>query len=207
MEWLDYADCAGDDPLKWDLDHVEADDVQAYARNVCGDCPVRRECAAHAIGDRLQVGRIFNELVAEVNPDVSFFERVETEGEAVVRQEGVIRGGVALVGDYEPLLYAEAGVRWHGLSDCTGCGRTLHKDTTPHKDRPEGSVRYASKGQCASCAYGKGLAKRGIRSSSRPREAMLMRERGMAVKDIAEDMGVTVGAVYTYLRRARNGRT
>ena len=34
-----------------------------------------------------------------------------------------------------------------------------------------------------------------------------MRERGMAVKDIAEDMGVTVGAVYTYLRRARNGRT
>ena len=36
MEWLDYADCAGDDPLKWDLDHVEADDVQEYARNVCG---------------------------------------------------------------------------------------------------------------------------------------------------------------------------
>lgn len=205
LEWLDYADCAGDDPLKWDLDHVVAVDVQEYARKVCSDCPVRRECAAHAIGDRSEVGRIFDRVVAASNADNPAGSRVEPEGEATARQVGVIRGGVALVDEYEPALYAVAGLPWHGFADCTSCGRALFKGNTPHSERPAGSVRYARSDQCSSCAYGKGLARLGGSVASRPREAWVLRERGMSVKDIAEDMGVTVGAVYTYLRRARNG--
>ena len=211
MEWLDYADCAGDDPLKWDLDHVEADDVQAYARNVCGDCPVRRECAAHAIEDRLQVGRIFNELVADNNPHLAIGDRVEAEGAATVRQSGVIRGGVALVGDYEEALYLAAGREWHGFKECTGCGRTLYSDwRIPESERPEGAVRQARAGICRSCARG-GTGTGASRDTISPQKAARVREcealyrSGLKLGEVADRMGVHKSTVQKYLELSRDG--
>ena len=207
MEWLDYADCAGDDPLKWDLDHVEADDVQEYARSVCGDCPVRRECAAHAIEDRSEVGRIFEEVSIAANLDDLDREPISEVSVASIGQVGVIRGGVALTGDHQKLLHEAAGLEWDGLRECSGCGRGLWSGSTPKEKRPEGSVRYASYGKCASCAYGNGRASRayGNLGRGRPDEAVALRARGMKTRDIAELMGIKQRTVQEYLRKARDG--
>ena len=211
MEWLDYADCAGDDPLKWDLDHVEADDVQAYARNVCGDCPVRRECASHAIDDRVEAGRIFNDVAESANAGLAIMDRVEAEGVSVLAQTGVIRGGVALVPGCEKLLFAAAGRVWHGCVECACCGRLLFKDGTPMERRPAGSVRRAARGMCSSCAYGSGTAKMGRRggvsprTSARAREATSLREKGVPWSVVADRLGVTERTAMKYVRGARGG--
>ena len=211
LEWLDYADCAGDDPLKWDLDHVEADDVQEYARNVCSDCPVRMECAAHAIDDRIEVGRIFNDIAESVNEHLAIIDRVEAEGVSVLAQTGVIRGGVALVPGCEKLLYAAAGRLWHGCVECVSCGRLLYKDGVPKESRPAGSVQYAARGMCGSCAYGSGIAKMGRRGTvsprtvARSREASGLREQGLSWSEVADRLGVTERTAMRYVRDARNG--
>lgn len=211
LEWLDYADCAGDDPLKWDLDHVEADDVQEYARRVCSDCPVRRECAAHAIDDRIEVGRIFNDIAESVNEHLAIIDRVEAEGASVLAQTGVIRGGVALVPGCEKLLYAAAGRLWHGCVECVSCGRLLYKDGVPKESRPAGSVQYAARGMCGSCAYGSGIAKMGRRGTvspqtvARSREASGLREQGLSWSEVADRLGVAERTAMRYVRDARNG--
>lgn len=211
MEWLDYADCAGDDPLKWDLDHVEVEDVQAYARKVCADCPVIRECAAHAIDDRIEVGRIFNDVAETANESLGIVDRVEAEGVSTLAQTGVIRGGVALVPGCEKLLYAAAGRVWSGCVECLSCGRLLYKDGTPKGSRPAGSVQYASRGMCASCAYGSGIAKMGRRGTvspqtkARAREATRLRELGLSWSEVADRLGVTERTAMRYVREARNG--
>ena len=211
MEWLDYADCAGDDPLKWDLDHVEADDVQEYARNVCGDCPVRRECAAHAIDDRVEAGRIFNDVAESANEHLAIVDRIEAEGVSVIPQTGVIRGGVALEPGCEKLLYAAAGRVWPGCIECACCGRLLYKDGTPKGSRPAGSVQYAARGMCGSCAYGSGNAKMGRRGTvspqtlARAREATSLREKGVPWSEVADRLGVTERTAMRYVREARNG--
>lgn len=212
MEWLDYADCAGDDPLKWDLDHVEADDVQAYARSVCGDCPVRRECAAHAIDDRVEAGRIFNDVAESANESLAIVDRIEAEGVSVIAQTGVIRGGVALVPGCEKLLYEAAGRMWHGCVECASCGRLLYKDGTPKERRPAGSVQYAARGMCSSCAYGSGIAKMGRKGAvspqtvARAREATSLREKGVPWSEVADRLGVTKRTAMRYVMEARNGQ-
>jgi hypothetical protein len=50
--WMDSALCAQTDPDLW---HPEgAGDRYRHAKTICGNCPVRRECEAHA--DRLEGG-------------------------------------------------------------------------------------------------------------------------------------------------------
>lgn len=202
MEWLDYADCAGDDPLKWDLDHVEVDDVQAYARKVCADCPVKRECADSAI-PKHEIGKIFNRVVASANLANAESVRVEPEREAVARQYGVIRGGVALVGQYETLLYAVAGAEWNGLKDCLDCGRVVYRsDKVPVADRPEGSVSVVRHGMCSTCAYGPpAVRKAGL--PTRVAEAAELRRLGFKAREVAERMGVAVRTVDRYWSLAR----
>ena len=211
MEWLDYADCAGDDPLKWDLDHVEAEDVQEYARNVCGDCPVRRECAAHAIDDRVEAGRIFNDVAESANEHLAIVDRVEAEGVSVIAQTGVIRGGVALVPGCEKLLYAAAGRVWPGHIECPCCGRLLYKHGTPKELRPAGSVQRAARGMCASCAYGSGRAKMGRKNTvaprtvARAREVVALREKGLSWSEVADRLGVDKSTAMRYVRESRRG--
>lgn len=206
MEWLDYGDCVGDDPLKWDLDHVEVDDVQGYARKVCSDCPVRRECAESAL-TKHDVGEIFNRVVTSVNPGLAIGDRVESEGYAAIRQYGVIRGGVALVGDYESELYAVAGREWHGFKDCTGCGRPVYRGRTPVEDRPEGSVRAANKGRCQPCAEG-GVPRNGRSGITPQREAKIQEcmdlfASGLKLGAIADRMQVRERTVQRYLAAGR----
>ena len=211
MEWLDYADCAGDDPLKWDLDHAEAEDVQEYARNVCSDCPVRRECASHAIDDRVEAGRIFNDVAESTNAHLAIGDRVEAEGVSVLAQTGVIRGGVALVPGCEKILFAAAGRVWHGCVECACCGRLLYKDGSPKELRPAGAVQYAARGMCSSCAYGSGIAKLGRRGGvspqvlARSREATSLREKGVSWSVVADRLGVTERTAMRYVREARRG--
>lgn len=49
-EWRSRALCAGGDPTWWDVDVGYEFHVRAVA--ICGDCPVRAECYAHAENDR-----------------------------------------------------------------------------------------------------------------------------------------------------------
>lgn len=202
MEWLDFADCAGDDPLKWDLDHVDADDVQSYAQSVCGDCPVRRECAAHAIDDRPEVGRVVQEVVAEANLAASASERVEVEGAGDARQVGVIRGGVALVGKYERALYRAAGRRWHGFGECDLCGRVSVPGRLPREMVPEGAVVGGTVNRCSSCR-GSGGRRKDSGASARQIEAVELRRLGFTAAEVANRLGVSTRSVDRYWKAAR----
>lgn len=208
MEWLDYGDCVGDDPLKWDLDHVDVVDVQGYARTVCADCPVRRECAESALDDRSEVGRIFDEVSSAANLDDLDREAIVEASEATIAQVGVIRGGVALTGDHLGLLHEAAGRKWNGLRECRGCGRCLFPGSMPKEKRPEGAVRYTRDSMCGSCAYGKGRASQAFGNSGvdRVKEAAALKQRGMRARDIAATMDIKVRTVHEYLRRHRDGK-
>jgi WhiB family redox-sensing transcriptional regulator len=46
-EWMGRAECKGEDPELWQPTGVE--DTAADAREICGWCPVREQCEAHAV--------------------------------------------------------------------------------------------------------------------------------------------------------------
>lgn len=52
-EWRESAQCVGDDPDRYVLDHgphfVEHTERQRVAAELCDGCPVRRECAIDAL--------------------------------------------------------------------------------------------------------------------------------------------------------------
>lgn len=49
--WVTKGKCAGEDPLKWDLDIVKMPrtELVGYATDLCKDCPVIAQCAAETL--------------------------------------------------------------------------------------------------------------------------------------------------------------
>ncbi|MER5946551.1 WhiB family transcriptional regulator [Streptomyces sp. NPDC001904] len=52
MEWEERASCCAVDPDEMFLDGA----AQSHAKNICKPCPVRTECLAHALDQRIQYG-------------------------------------------------------------------------------------------------------------------------------------------------------
>ncbi|MFD8566838.1 WhiB family transcriptional regulator [Streptomyces sp. NPDC057694] len=52
MEWQEQASCCVVDPDEMFLDGA----AQSHAKSICKPCPVRTECLAHALDQRIQYG-------------------------------------------------------------------------------------------------------------------------------------------------------
>ncbi|RJO79333.1 WhiB family transcriptional regulator [Nocardia panacis] len=47
--WRDRAACAGQDPRRWDVENLPADDPDGAAARLCANCRVQVQCARDAL--------------------------------------------------------------------------------------------------------------------------------------------------------------